>query len=451
MAFYSFGRVKIVSRSGTRSAVATAAYHAGAKITNEYDGNTHDYSRKKNVGETYIRMPESAPAAWRDESIPAKERLAMIWNHVEMMHPAQDAQLARANYLALPHEFTDEECNRAVDAFIEKNCTSVGMGVTYSAHNKPGNRHVDLMYLMYEYGDDGKPIRRQKKEYLCRDKKGHEGYFDAEAFRTAPKGLGIEKVYKYRKDGEIRQWTPSEASEHEGWERVNKHPVSRTVKVGGWDDPKMVKKWRKSWAEILNEIYAERGQEDRVDHRSHKERGLSILPTRHVGWGPEREDHLEYNRQVTNFNQGLTELHRTAVDELNAIKVQVVALREDPQTEKSIERHEEEFATHAQTLTSITNSGLFSKETVERLRAKFEKMAEFFRRLIERWKERIAGHNQRKQDVLEAADRVDEATSDAQKAVETGIDDILERAYARSKEQGQGGSGERTKDDPELG
>lgn len=447
MAFYSFGRVKIVSRSGKRSAVATAAYHAGAKITNEYDGLTHDYSRKKNVGETYIRMPESVPAAWRDESIPAKERLAMIWNHVELTHLASDAQLARANYLAIPNEFTEEESLKCIDRFIERNCTSVGMGATYTMHNKAGNRHADLMYLLYEYGADGKPVQRQKKEYLCRDKKGNEGYFDAEGFRTTQKALGIEKVYKYRKDGEIRQWTASEASEHEGWERVNKHPVSRTVKVGGWDDPDMVKRWRKSYADILNEIYAERGQKDRVDHRSYKERGLSILPTRHVGWGPERDEHLEYNRQVKVLNQELAELHHMATEELNAIRAQTVALRNDPQTEESIKKHEEEFAEHVQTLTTITGSGLFSKETVERLRTKLEKMAEAFRRFLERWKERIIGHNRRKEEVLEAANRVDEAAADAQTAVENGIDDILERAYARAKEQGQEDSDERKRDD----
>ena len=63
MAFYSFGRVKIISRRTKKSAVATAAYHAAAKITDEETGITNDYSSKKNVGQTYILAPESSPEA----------------------------------------------------------------------------------------------------------------------------------------------------------------------------------------------------------------------------------------------------------------------------------------------------------------------------------------------------------------------------------------------------
>ena len=284
MAFYSFGRVKIVSRGGVRSAVATAAYHAGAKFTNEYDGVTHDHTRKRNVGETFIRMPESVPAVWRDESIPAIERLGVIWNDVEKASPADNARLARVNYLALPHILTVEQGLTCVDRWIERNCTNRGMGVTYTLHDKPKNRHVDVMYLVNEYGEDGKPKFKAKKEYLCRNSAGEEMYMDAAAFKASH---GWEKVYKYQRAGERADLTPSEATAGE-WERINKHPVCRTVQVGGWDEPDLAKKWRKSWEEVLNEMFAELGIDDRVDCRSYKEQGLLQLPTEHEGWGPGR-------------------------------------------------------------------------------------------------------------------------------------------------------------------
>ncbi|NKW11166.1 MobA/MobL family protein, partial [Ochrobactrum tritici] len=41
-----------ISRSSGRSAVASAAYRAGERLTNERDGLTHDFSRKQGVEHT---------------------------------------------------------------------------------------------------------------------------------------------------------------------------------------------------------------------------------------------------------------------------------------------------------------------------------------------------------------------------------------------------------------
>ena len=38
--------IKVISRGKGKSAVAAAAYRAGEKITNEFDGMTHDYTHK---------------------------------------------------------------------------------------------------------------------------------------------------------------------------------------------------------------------------------------------------------------------------------------------------------------------------------------------------------------------------------------------------------------------
>lgn len=45
MAIYHLS-VKIIGRNSGRSAVAAAAYRSGDTLTNEWDGLTHDYSRK---------------------------------------------------------------------------------------------------------------------------------------------------------------------------------------------------------------------------------------------------------------------------------------------------------------------------------------------------------------------------------------------------------------------
>lgn len=54
--------IKIVSRGKGKSAVASPAYRSGEKITNEYDGETHDYTPKGGIAFTGILLPDNAPS-----------------------------------------------------------------------------------------------------------------------------------------------------------------------------------------------------------------------------------------------------------------------------------------------------------------------------------------------------------------------------------------------------
>ncbi|MBM6872072.1 MobA/MobL family protein, partial [Pseudoflavonifractor phocaeensis] len=58
--------IGIVSRGKGKSAVAAAAYRSGEKITNEWDGMTHDYTRKRGVVHTEILLPPHAPPSFSD-------------------------------------------------------------------------------------------------------------------------------------------------------------------------------------------------------------------------------------------------------------------------------------------------------------------------------------------------------------------------------------------------
>lgn len=390
MALYSFGRVKVLSRNGIKSAVATAAYHAGTMLENQYDGVTHDYSDKQNVGETYIRMPVGAPAAWRDESIPAKERLGLIWNAVELASPAQNARLARTNYLALQREFTLEQNLECVDRWIKLNCTDVGMGATYTLHLKEGNPHVDVMYLVNEYGADGKPKFKSKKEYLCRNSSGEELYLDAAAFKASA-AEGWQKVYKYQKDGCRKDMTPSEAAASDGWDRVNKHPVCRTVKVGGWDDPDLAKRWRESWASVLNEKFEELGFDVRVDHRSYKERGLLKLATKHEGWGPERAKNQEENAAIRELNQELEILLDDANEVIADVQDQIDDLQQYPQTPETLAIHKQDYQRNRKVLIELSDSNLLGDTLAETLRSIVAELHAIITGLLQRWKEKLFG------------------------------------------------------------
>ena len=60
--------IGIVSRGKGKSAVAAAAYRSGEKITNEWDGMTHDYTRKRGVVHTEILLPPHAPPSFSDRA-----------------------------------------------------------------------------------------------------------------------------------------------------------------------------------------------------------------------------------------------------------------------------------------------------------------------------------------------------------------------------------------------
>ena len=72
--------IGIVSRGKGKSAVAAAAYRSGEKITNEWDGMTHDYTRKRGVVHTEILLPPHAPPSFSDR--------ATLWNSVELYEKA---------------------------------------------------------------------------------------------------------------------------------------------------------------------------------------------------------------------------------------------------------------------------------------------------------------------------------------------------------------------------
>ena len=98
MAIYHLS-IKTISRGKSQSAVAVAAYRAGEKIYNEYDGRTSDYSRKKGIDHTAILLPYNAPAEFSDR--------AVLWNAVERVEKAKNSQLAREIQIALPVELSE--------------------------------------------------------------------------------------------------------------------------------------------------------------------------------------------------------------------------------------------------------------------------------------------------------------------------------------------------------
>ena len=121
--------ISIVSRGKGKSAVAAAAYRSGEKLTNEWDGMTHDYTRKGGVVHTEIMLPPHAPPSFSDRST--------LWNSVELYEKAGNAQLAREIDAALPIELSREEQIRLVREYCSSQFVSRGMCVDYPVAGAP--------------------------------------------------------------------------------------------------------------------------------------------------------------------------------------------------------------------------------------------------------------------------------------------------------------------------
>lgn len=208
MAIYHL-EAKIISRATGRTAVAAAAYQSGEKLYNDYDGITHDYTRKGGVLYSEIILPPNAPAAWADRQT--------LWNAVEAAEKQKDSRLARQLVTALPTELHQEEWVHLLREFVQTQCVANGMCADFAIHNPDGhNPHAHIMLTMRPLDAQGNWTAKTQKEYQCR-RGGEERGFTAPEF-LQKKDEGWEKQYKYRtQDGTTGWYAPSVAALHPEW------------------------------------------------------------------------------------------------------------------------------------------------------------------------------------------------------------------------------------------
>ncbi|QFT29556.1 Mobilization protein A [Labrenzia sp. THAF82] len=214
--------IKPISRSGGRSAVAAIAYRPGQRLVNERDGMVHDFTKKQGIEHTEIVLPEGSSAEW------ARDRSA-LWNAAEFAENRKDARVAREFEIALPHELSAEARLEAVRDFATDLVNRYGSAVDFAIHAP----HVE--------GD----IRNFHAHVMMTTRRVEDSGFS-------------EKTYI---------------------ERENKWLLGQGLPASDMQ----VRDLRRSWEGIANEHLAREGFDIRIDHRSHVDRGLEIIPTEHVG------------------------------------------------------------------------------------------------------------------------------------------------------------------------
>ena len=221
MAIYHLS-MKPISRSGGRSAVAAAAYRASVKLTNERDGQTHDFTHRRGVEHTEIVLPKGAEAEW------ALDR-SRLWNAAEAAEKRQDARVAREFEVALPHELTAGQRLELTREFAHELADRYGVAVDFAIHSPHGdtdvrNHHAHIMLTTRKVGRDG---------------------------------LGEKTSLELENKKLVALSLPTS------------HDQLRDIRL--------------DWEDRANRHLTLAGHDIRIDHRSHRDRGLEIEPTQHMG------------------------------------------------------------------------------------------------------------------------------------------------------------------------
>lgn len=297
--------IKIISRAGGRSAVASAAYRSGEKLYNDETGITHDFTNKSGVIMNEIILPNNAPKRYLEREV--------LWNEVQQIEKRSDAQFAREIEVAFPNEMTRVEQIECVRNYIKENFVSKGMIADWALHDKnDGNPHAHIMLTMRGIDEHEKWLQKQKTVFAnSKDSAGRPIYDpDLPAYNPQDK----ENTSKYRipvldENGIQKTRTRKGKGTEYLWERIS-------IPVNDWNEHFQAEIWRESWAKECNK-YLE--NDHKIDHRSYERQGIDIEPTIHEGVTArmienegKQSDRCEINREIKQRNTIRSQLKEVA-------------------------------------------------------------------------------------------------------------------------------------------
>ena len=168
-----------------------------------------------------------------------------LWNSVEKAEQHPKAQLAYSFDIALQNEFSIEENIALARRFLLDEFVSKGMICDFAVHlpdRKDGiqNPYFHVLCPMRPLDENGRWGAKQKREYVL-DERGNR---------------------LLDKSGDF---------------------VFNAVPTTDWGSPETLKHWRKAWCDLCNAKFAEKGLDERIDHRSYERQGIELLPTVYEG------------------------------------------------------------------------------------------------------------------------------------------------------------------------
>lgn len=251
MAIYHLS-TKPISRKSGRTSTASSAYRSGTKIEDKRTGKTHDYTKRSGVviSDCFV---------FKDKEKIKLDR-SQVWNTAEDKEKRKDSRTAREIVINLPHELTKEQRHELVKDFTESLAKKYNVAIDYAIHlpDKEGDQRNHHCHIM------------MTTRTVELDKNNNLVFGDKTAIELGNKDL---------------------------------------AKLGLPTSQEQIKQLRAEWASLANHHLEMAGIAERIDHRSHAERGLDTLPTKKLGWQAtelERQgiqtDRGNYNRQIQDTN-----------------------------------------------------------------------------------------------------------------------------------------------------
>lgn len=265
MAIYHLS-TKPISRSSGRSAVASIAYRAGIAITDERLGKTYDYTKRHGVLWTGLATPS-------DVKVDRNE----LWNLAEKSENRSNSRTAREIVINIPHEL---------------------MGGDQGTGNMLAHEFASQLSEKYQVAVD--------VAVHAPDKQGDNRNFHAHLLLTTRK---IEQD----RHGNIKLTDKSQLE-------MSNTQLKQAGLLSNQDELKEI---RKAWADLTNEYLAEHGIAERIDHRSHKDRGLDTLPTVKMGWQATELERKGIRTDVGNKNRDI-KAHNANVRQEKILESEIV-------------------------------------------------------------------------------------------------------------------------------
>lgn len=233
---------KIINRKKNKSIVAHAAYISGTKLYDKESKRNWNYTGKDEVKFSDVLLPANAPERLKDAST--------LWNEVDELESRADAQLARSFDVALPNQWSEDQCKRVMLDFVNENFVNEGMAVQVGLHMKEGNYHFHVLAPLRGFNDDGTWQNKGKSVFVL-DQSGEKIPI-----------LNEDGTQKVRKNGR-KVW------------------LRKVVSTNNWGDKNTLKKWRENWAEEVNKYLPE---QDWISEKTLIEQGITDrTPTVHEG------------------------------------------------------------------------------------------------------------------------------------------------------------------------
>ncbi|WP_147287593.1 MobQ family relaxase, partial [Moraxella caprae] len=263
MAIYHLS-TKPISRSSGRSAVASVAYRAGIEIIDERLGKTYDYTKRSGVLWTGLATPHGF-------NIDRNE----LWNRAEKTETRSNSRTAREIVINIPHELMQGD-------------QSAGKMLAYEFATNLSQKYQIAVDVAVH----------------APDKQGDNRNYHAHLLLTTRQ---IEQTKNGFELGKKSQLEMSNA---------------QLKQAGLLSNQDELKEIRREWAELANGYLAEHGLDERIDHRSHKDRGLETLPTVKMGWKATELERQGIRTEVGDQNRAI-KAYNAQIEQKNELQQQI--------------------------------------------------------------------------------------------------------------------------------